>query len=116
MDRNKRKTLGIISLLSFLFIFPSGLLQTNKVQNSNLSSISKRLFRLRNSLFKGIKKRDLKTKFGISNSKIESSLKNYKKNNQAIKSAIKNDFKNKKTCLIDGWVLSHTEVILCLMI
>lgn len=28
---------------------------------------------------------------------------------------IKRDFKNKNICLIKGWVLSQTEVVLCLM-
>jgi hypothetical protein len=93
----------------------SALKAHNSIVVGSKSSQSAELMRLRETLFYKVNKQDLMSVYNIPKIKIKKTLDLSKKNSNHTYLAIKEDFELHKICIIDGWVLSQTEVILCLM-
>lgn len=102
-------TLFVISPLTITKMFSADKLITN-------SSLSKSdLKRLRKTLFKNVTSKDLILKYKIPVNKIRKTLQMIQTTPNQTFTAIRNDFQSSKVCIVDGWVLSETEVIICLM-
>ena len=106
----------IFLFFSIVMVSP---VSAHKAHNSIIvrskSSQSAGLKRLRETLFYKVNKQDLMSVYNIPKIKIKETLDLSKKNSNHIPLAIKEDFELHRICIIDGWVLSQTEVILCLM-
>jgi len=113
MKRNRRM---VLSFLAVVMASPVGAFTTyNLTVLGKKSSESPELERLRKSLFNNVNKKDLISVYKIPKIKIMESLRLSQKTSDHTFLAIKEDFEFRRVCVIDGWVLSQTEVILCLM-
>lgn len=77
---------------------------------------SEELNRLRRSLFIELDKGSLRKVYNISTRKITSTMDDFRSSSGIIAGSVRKDFLNNRVCTVDGWVLSETEVILCIMI
>jgi hypothetical protein len=112
LDRRK-----VFSFLGVMMVSPVAVLVApNSAALGSKSSVSADLDRLRNSLFRNVNRQDLMLVYKIPKIKITESLSLSQKPSDHTFLAIKEDFQFGRVCVIDGWVLSQTEVILCLMI
>jgi hypothetical protein len=112
MKIDRRNFLGYLGVI---LASPACLSAASLVDGKN-TYYSEELQRLRDSLFSNVSRKDLNAIYNISEEKILSSLKLLQKSSNHVSKAIRDDFKRNKTCSIDGWILSQTEVILCTMI
>jgi len=111
MKTDRRTFLGYVGVI---LASPTCLSVASLADGKNIY-YSEELQRLRNSLFKNISRKDLNTTYNISEEKILSSLKLFQKFPNHVVKAVRDDFKRNKTCMIDGWILSQTEVVICTM-
>lgn len=77
---------------------------------------SEELNRLRRSLFIDLDKGSLSKVYNIPSRKIASTMDDFRASSGLVAEAVRKDFSNNRVCAVDGWVLSETEVILCIMI
>jgi hypothetical protein len=113
MKLNRR---AVLSFLAVVMVSPVGaVINYNLTALGSKSPKSAELKRLRKSLFNNVNKQDLISVYKIPKIKIMETLSLSKTTSEHTFLAIKEDFELRRVCVIDGWVLSQTEVILCLM-
>lgn len=106
----------VLSFLAVVTASPVTALTTpNSTYLGSKSSESADLERLRKSLFNNVSQQDLISVYKIPKIKIKESMRLSHKTSDHTFLAIKEDFEFSRVCIIDGWILSQTEVILCLM-